>query len=358
MQESKDAPCVSIIIPNYNGKDFLETCVNSVLLSGYKDFELIILDDGSTDGSYEFALAKYDSTPRIRVVRNNRNTGAAAARNKAVTLSRGEILVFLDNDTEVEPNWLDELAGLLKNEEVDAAQAKVLLFNERRTIQHAGVSLIPHTALVVPRGGGEVDGGVWDRPDEVLALTTCLAVKKPSFIKVGGFDEKLATHSEDIDFSWRMWLAGCRTVLVPSAKIYHRNKSLRERRMMKATEYGITFSLEKNALRMMMKNLGLGEALLALPIGICTSFSLAVLTFLRTRSSTRLRAFLNALAWNTKQLDDTMGERIRIQRSLRKLSDRQVFDIVLDKRSFARHVAEFLGISSPDGTQLKEASSP
>src|SRR3989344_5151286 len=101
-----DKPLVSIIIANYNGEDYLGTCLKSVLLSSYKKFELLIVDDGSTDKSLEIldSFAKQDN--RLKIFTNGKNLGAAASRNAALAKAKGEIILFLDNDTEGTVDWI------------------------------------------------------------------------------------------------------------------------------------------------------------------------------------------------------------------------------------------------------------
>jgi GT2 family glycosyltransferase len=332
-------------MPNLNGRSFVETSVASVLKSAYSSFELIFIDDCSTDGSFEFVSDRFASDPRLILLRNERNLGAAAARNRAVSRSRGEILVFLDNDTEVESTWISELMDAFLDQRVSAAQAKIRDFYHRSVIQHVGVCLIPFTAWAVARGGGEVDCGQWDRPDEVLALTTCLAVRRSAFEHVRGFDERLVAYSEDIDFSWRMWLSRLRTIVVPSATVYHRNKTVEERKVMNGNEYEITFYLERNALRITLKNLALERTLISIPEGLIISFTMGGLTCLRTGSGDRLRALIYALVWNVKFLKDTLRQRNMVQ-SLRKASDSWISKKIMDQRSFAFHVARYLRLQT------------
>ena len=152
----------------------------------------------------------------------------------------------------------------------------------------------------------------------------------------------LAVHSEDIDLSWRMWLGGQRTVLAHSAKVYHRNKTLAERKMMNTSEYRILFSLEKNALRMMLKNLSLRKALASVPIAVLVAIGQAVMAFVRTGSSVRARAAAKAFVWNFRVLEDTMKERRKVQESVRRVRDAWVFQRIMHERSFIRHVMEYL----------------
>jgi GT2 family glycosyltransferase len=329
-------------MPNYNGKAFLETCIHSVLESNYESFELVFVDDCSTDGSFVFVRDSFGSDQRVVLARNETNLGAAAAKNRAVSLSRGEILIFLDNDTEIEPSCMDELLRTLVDESVSGAEAKIMDSIQRSSIQHLGVVLIPLTAWALARGGGEIDRGQWDKPEEVLALTTCLAVRRDVFEKVGGFDERLGVHSEDIDFSWRMWLARYRTIAAPAARVYHKNKSIAERKTMNSDEYEVTFNLERNALRITLKNLGFLRVLVSIPEGLAISLTLGTISFLRARSDVRLRAFFRALVWNSCFLRDTLKERAKVQELLRRAPDRWILDRITDRRPFAHHVRRYL----------------
>ncbi len=327
---------------NFNGRRFVETSVTAVLKSTYPHFELIFIDDCSTDGSSELVREKFASNPRLVIMRNERNVGAAAARNRAVSQSRGGILIFLDNDTEVEPSWMNELVEVLKETGVGAAQAKVIEFDCRSVIQHVGVSLIPFTAWAIARGAGEIDNGQWDRPDEILAMSTCLAVKRSAFDDIRGFDETLGVYSEDIDFSWRLWLAGHKTILAPFAQVYHKTKTIAERKVMNATEYSITLHLERNSLRMLLKNLGLARGLISVPVSTFINLALACLSCMRTRTNTRLIALIHGIAWNVRFLDDTLEERKRVQGSLRRASDAWILEKIVDKRSIVFHVVRHL----------------
>ena len=116
MQEINNDQPVSIVIANYNGKKYLDVCLRSVLKSKYPNFELLITDDGSIDESIKIINSYIKKDKRIRLFKNKKNIGAAASRNIAIKKAKGEIIVFLDNDTEVHPNWLNELVKTLGND--------------------------------------------------------------------------------------------------------------------------------------------------------------------------------------------------------------------------------------------------
>ena len=115
---------VSIIIANYNGEKYLPKCLKSVLDTDYKHFELILVDDGSSDNSITI-IKKYSAKDkRINLIKNERNMGAAASRNRAARYAKGDLLIFLDNDTEVDKFWLNDMIKVLRsNRKIGACQA-------------------------------------------------------------------------------------------------------------------------------------------------------------------------------------------------------------------------------------------
>jgi GT2 family glycosyltransferase len=139
-----------------------------------------------------------------------------------------------------------------------------------------------------------------------------------------------------------MWLAGYKTIAAPTARVYHRNKSFVERRKMSSNEYQVTFYLERNALRITLKNLGLLRVLISLPEGLAISFALGTLSFLRTRSGLRLRALIRALIWNSRFLRDTMKERAVVQETLRRVPDRWILERITDRKPFAYHIRRYV----------------
>jgi len=102
-------PVFSIIIPNFNGEEFLETCLSSLVESKYSNFEVLVYDDGSTDNSSGIIEKFTKKDKRIKFFQNSKNIGAAATRNLAVKQAAGEYLLFLDNDTKVTPDWLQPI---------------------------------------------------------------------------------------------------------------------------------------------------------------------------------------------------------------------------------------------------------
>lgn len=209
----------SVIIPNYNGEQLLPVCLDALRHQTYAHFEVIVVDDASTDDSVALLEQEY---PEVRLLQLERNSGLAAACNAGAKIARGDLLVMLNSDTEPEPAWLAALVGAaLEYPEAGAFASKMLLFGRRDTLHTAGdmygVDGIPRN-----RGVWERDEGQYDQDLEVFSgCGGAVAYRREAWEETGGFDEDLFMYCEDVDLGWRLQLAGYRTIFVPQARVYH-----------------------------------------------------------------------------------------------------------------------------------------
>ncbi len=317
-----DQQLISIVLANYNGKKYLKTCLTSVLKSSTKDFEIIVIDNNSTDESVEIIneFAKKDS--RIRLFRNKMNMGVPFSRNKAIKKAKGAILVFLDNDTRVDRNWLQGISqAFSKDETIGGMQCKIFDFNKTDMIQEVGMKLYPYTGFGIPLGRGEKDNGQFEKEEEIIALGAALAVRKEVAGKIGGFDLKLKHTTDDLDFSWRIWIAGYRVVLAPNSKVYHYTKTHN-------LSNKFYFHLCKNSIRMLIKNYELSNTIKYLPFSLILNILGAVSVLFRKGSFAAILGVLQGFTWSLFFLPDTLRERSRVQ-SLRKARDKDIFDRIM-----------------------------
>ncbi len=324
----------SIVIANYNGEKYLENCLNSVLSSAYKNFEIIVCDDGSTDKSWNILKSYVSKHKRIKLIKNRANIGASASRNKAIKKAGGEIVVFLDNDTVVDKNWLKGFSFCFKEDlSVGAAQAVLLDLEKKDLIQHAGGSLAPQAGLLIPHlqwiKYKDVKKKITSR--NIIGVSAALAVRSEVLRKVI-FDEAESVHSEDIDFCWRVWISGYRVVLADRAFVYHLSKSVGDRGHMGASFYKIYFHLTKNSIRSFIKNYELRNIFKYFPQNVAINFARGILVLIKRRDFSALLATVAALMWNVKHLLDTIRARKVIQES-RVFYDQYIFDNVFDKRN-------------------------
>jgi GT2 family glycosyltransferase len=215
-------PLLSVIIPNWNGRRFLEECIDSLKGQTFQDFEILLVDNGSTDGSADFAETQYREF--IRVVRNKENLGFAGGNNIGIRRAKGEYIVLLNNDTWADSRWLEELAKATRSDPpVGMWASKVCSYFRRDRIEGVG-ELIYWDGLVRARGQYEQDHGQYDVMEEILFAPGCGAMyRKSLFDGIGLFDEDFFAYADDTEIGIRARLAGWKCLFVPRAIVYHKN---------------------------------------------------------------------------------------------------------------------------------------
>jgi GT2 family glycosyltransferase len=219
-------PLFSVIIPNWNGAHHLPTCLESLRHQTYPSAEVIVADNDSEDESLQLLETGY---AEVKIVALERNRGYAGGVNAGIEAAEGEILAVLNNDTEADPRWLEELwAGLERHPEAGSATSKILLFDERKIINSAG-DLFAAEGVPLNRGVWEADEGQFDREEAVFSpCGGACAIRRTllehlAFKGEGPpFDEDFFAYCEDVDLGWRAQLAGYTCVYVPTAVVYHR----------------------------------------------------------------------------------------------------------------------------------------
>jgi GT2 family glycosyltransferase len=215
---------IDIIIPNYNGSELLPVCLDALRAQSRQDFCVVVVDDGSSDGSVELLARRY---PEVQVIRMPRNRGLAAAVNAGIEATGGEYVVLLNNDTEAERGWLAHLVGALDRYPAYAfAASKLMLFDRRDHIHSAGDYYGPD-GVPGNRGVWQRDRGQYDVMEEVFGPCAGAAAYRRSALEElaeGGkvFDEDLVMYCEDVDLNLRARLRGLRTLYVPRAVVYHK----------------------------------------------------------------------------------------------------------------------------------------
>ena len=211
------SPLVSVVVVNFNGKKFLNACLDALLRQTFRDFEVILVDNGSTDGSAELIRDRY---PSVILVSTGSNFGFAGGSNAGIRAARGQFIVTLNNDTVADPRLLEEIIKpVLEDPAIGMCAAKMVFFNGR----------INSTALCLSRSGaawnrgeGEVDHGQWDNPEEVFGPCAGAALYRRSMLnEIGLFDEDFFLYMEDADLAFRGRLAGWRCRYVPAARVVH-----------------------------------------------------------------------------------------------------------------------------------------
>jgi GT2 family glycosyltransferase len=247
-ENDKGSPSVSIIIVNFNGKELMKRCLTSLLTTNYPNFEIILVDNASTDGSVEWIKKLSGSCPYIKIVETRENLGHAEGCNIGAQAAKGKYLVFLDSDTELETeDWLWELVKVMESDEsIGLAQAKVVLAKDKRQIDYVCTAIDALGTWAATYGLKE---DKLKENFEVLAASSgCCIVRKKVFNEVGGFDPDYFIYDDDTDLSLRARLLGYNILLVPSAVIVHRGSMLR------GLNKNTVYHSAKNRMRTMLKN--------------------------------------------------------------------------------------------------------
>lgn len=223
MRIDQDNPCISVIIVNWNGLALLEECLGSLEGQTFRDFETILVDNGSSDGSAEWVRSHY---PNVRVLKLNSNTGFSAGNNTGLKLARGEFIALLNNDTRVEPDWLDALYTCLQSDpNIAACDSRVLYNDQPHFIWSSGGSYTV-AGSVFARLNREPDQKDDKQPADVFIAIACAALYRKKVIdEIGFFDEDYFNGYEDVDWSFRAHLFGYRIVNEPRARVYHKVSS-------------------------------------------------------------------------------------------------------------------------------------
>lgn len=301
---------VSIIIPHFNGREILHRCLKSLEETKYEKKEVILVNNASTDGSVENSQSSFSW---IKVVYNERNLGYAGGCNSGLVEAAGKYILFLNNDTRVEPDWLAQLVEVCEQDETIAAcQPKIRALDNEEDFDYAGAAggLIDIFGYPFAKGrlffSLEKDQGQYDAGGDVFWATgTATLIRKSVLEEVGYLDEDFFAHMEEIDLNWRMHLAGYRVVVVPQALVYHSAGAT-----LKPDSPQKIYFNHRNSLMMLLKNYELKNLLWIFPLRILLEimtliYSLLKLDFVRLKggSLALLYVFFNFLKIIKKRAD-------------------------------------------------------
>lgn len=213
----------SIIIPHWNGRHHLDDCLGSLRRQTWEDLEVLLVDNGSSDGSQSYVREHF---PEVRLLELGENRGFTGACNAGYAAARGDFIVLLNNDTETDPHWLAELdAAFQRHPEAGSVVGKILLFDRRDTLHTAG-DFVRVDGLPGNRGVWQTDDGRFDREEYVFSgCGAAVAYRRQALEQVGFLDDDLYFSCEDVDLGWRLNLAGWRVVYAPQAIVYHKVKA-------------------------------------------------------------------------------------------------------------------------------------
>jgi GT2 family glycosyltransferase len=322
------SPKVSAVIPNHNGATprngltYLEVILPSLREQTFKDFDVTVVDNGSTDGSAEYLAREW---PEVRVIELGRNTGFPAAVNRGIEAGDGKYVALLNNDIALSADWMERLVEELdRDPELGFVTGKILRFAERDVIEQAGHDFYT-CGLFAPRGLDQSDRGQYDDPAPTAIVSGAAAVYRRAAIdRAGGFDEDYFLYCEDADLCLRMLLAGYRGLYVPAPEAYHVRGGTAGR------DSGQTrFYLARNTLTTQLKDLPLPILLKSIPKILLYQYQ----QLAAARGAGLIRAVLRAYGSFLRAVPGTLRKRRRIHRG-RPVTARQFGSNLLSEYPF------------------------
>jgi N-acetylglucosaminyl-diphospho-decaprenol L-rhamnosyltransferase len=256
--EDPKPPRLTVVVVNYNGGDYLQGCLHSLAEQTFRDFETILVDNASTDGSLDRLIGL---PPECRIIRSDRNLGFAAANNLAAKQARGEWLVLLNPDAEALPDWLEELLRAAERRPDHRMLASLQLsMDAPDQLDGAGDCYLAY--------GFAWRGGHGHHVPQCLPAGICFApcgaaamYPRDVFLDAGGFDERYFCYHEDVDLGFRLRLMGESCQFVPTARIRHAGSAISGRRSEFSTFHGV-----RNGIWTYLKNMPAALLWFTLPV--------------------------------------------------------------------------------------------
>jgi GT2 family glycosyltransferase len=339
-------PFVTIVVLNYNGKPFLDACFSSVFQISYpcSNYEIIFVDNASTDGSVEYVRNKF---PAIRILALDKNYGFTEGNNKGAELANGDFIVFLNNDTVVDKNWLNELV------EVSLIDSKIGICGSKiKSMKNRNVTLYNGWHLHVL--GGVVPGAFYTSKNKLgeefnivgSVQGSSFLVRTGFFKSLGGFDKDYFLYSDEVDLCYRAWISGYYVAYAPNSIVYHygggtagtlnnsRSGILYERlKSSSRIYYG-----NRNSIVNIIKNFELKNML----SGIIFSSSLILLQcliLLKKSDAEHIKLLMRSCMWPVKNLQSIWKKRLIVQ------AGRRVHDQELITKKLFRSITSLLKIA-------------
>ncbi|MBU0755530.1 MAG: glycosyltransferase [Planctomycetes bacterium] len=212
-------PQITVVIANWNGEAYLADCLTALSKQTFKAFEVVVVDNGSKDGSLDLLARDFSW---VKVITLKENLGFARANNLGFENCSSPFIATVNNDTLPEPEWLAALHEAMEaNPQVGMAASKILLGKEGEELDSVGMLLYPD-GMTRQRGRGTRNKDRYEEPEEVLFPSACAALYRASMLKeIGFFDEDFVSYCEDSDLGFRARLAGWQAVLAPRARVRH-----------------------------------------------------------------------------------------------------------------------------------------
>ena len=325
MTESSE-PLVSIVILNYNAGKLLDDCLHSIHKTEKVNFEIILVDNASTDKSYKEYTQKF---PDVNLIENSKNLGYCEGNNVGIRATKGEFVVVLNPDTIVNPTWLHELLHAYKKNGEGIYQPKILATTDHDMLLSSG-QFIQLFGFGYSRGKGETHIEGSNNIEKIgYASGTCIFTSKKIIEKLNLFDPFLFAYHDDLDLCWRASMLGINSFYVPSSVIFHPIEGY----SFKWSKFKF-YLMERNRQYCLLTHFTKSSYLKMLPALILVDFAVSLFYLKKGMLITKIKTSLNII----KNLPKISKKYKKIQ-SDRTLSDREILNIFQDKIQVPKWVA-------------------
>ena len=327
MELNKSAgPLISIVILNYNAEKFLDECINSIYKTKTVSFEIILVDNASTNKSYRECIKKF---PEIKLIENKKNLGYCEGNNVGIKASKGEFIVVLNPDTIVTPTWLYELIRAYQKNGKGIYQPKILATTDHNILLSSG-QFIQLFGFGYSRGKGDKDVQESRNIEKIgYASGTCLFTSKTILEKLDYFDPFLFAYHDDLDLCWRAAMFGINSFYVPTSVIFHPIEGY----SFKWSELKF-YLMERNRHYCLLTHFTKSNYLKILPSLILVDFAVSLFYLKKGMFITKIKTSLNIL----KNLIKISEQYKKIQ-SKRIMSDKEILNIFQDEIQIPKWVA-------------------
>ncbi len=276
---------ISVILVNYNGRSHLARCLPALAAQTYRPFEVLVVDNASTDDSVEWLAAHF---PDVRVLCSPRNLGFAEGNNLGLREARGAFIATLNTDTEVEPDYLERLAAPMCETRVGACAALMLEFTRRDRIDSAGIR-IDRAGFAWNWQAGQRAENLGNTREVWGACAGAALYRRAMLDQIGFFDPDYFGFYEDVDLAWRARCAGWKCMFVPAARVYHvHGGSFRQGSPQKL------YLLARNRWWTLLKNHPMPALVFKLPLIVVADLLALARSLFRYRSLAPLRGRVDA----------------------------------------------------------------
>jgi GT2 family glycosyltransferase len=323
-----DKPKVSIIILNYNGAkllgELLVECIESVLLTDYPSFEVLFVDNASSDNSLGIVRSRFGSDKRLKIIQNSKNLGFAEGNNIGLKLAQGKYIALLNNDTRVDSDWLKNLVKIIAQPDVGAVQSKLLLMSNPNLVDCAG-GFIDYYGYAFEKGHGKEASRYTQVSECFYGKGASVLLKREVLKKTGLLDKDIFIYYDETDLCWRIRLAGYKILFVPTSIVYHAVNLTASNTHKQKTR----FFCKRNQLMILVKNFELGNLIKFVTALISYEIREIIMCCLKCKTPIYFD-FFRALSWNLFNFKKTWKKRVVVQKLVRKVSDEEIKQFLLE----------------------------